>query len=98
MLGSALLPRPMRTGPGVALAFGQRWAQLGPRRAARPVHRNGPSRVNLGPILSRTPLVENAVEDVGVDDIGPGDGDVISRGRCRRGDETSGVGIVTSED
>src|SRR5258708_22330886 len=70
---SAILPMLISADPGIRLAFAELRAKLVRPRAARPVHPDGPGRVNLGPIFSHTPLVEDAVEDVGVDDIWPGD-------------------------
>src|SRR6266700_8001670 len=52
--------------------------------------------MDLSPVLSRPPLVEDAMEDVLVDDVRSGHCDVGSRsGRSRR-DEASGVRVVIS--
>ena len=66
--------------------------------AAPAVDPDRPRRMDLSPILSRPSLVENAMEDVLVDDVRSGHRDVVSWRRCGRRDEAAGVGVVIHED
>ena len=54
--------------------------------------------MDLSPVLSRPPLVEDAMEDVLVDDVRSGHCDVGSRSGPSRRDEASGVRVVISEE
>jgi hypothetical protein len=58
------------------------------------IHPDGPSGVDLRPILSGAPVIDDAVKHVGVDDIGSGDRDVVGWGGCRWVDEATGVSII----
>jgi hypothetical protein len=53
--------------------------------------------MNFSPILRDASLVENAVEDVGVDHVGPGHSDVVAGSGHPRVNKTPGIGIVVSE-
>jgi hypothetical protein len=63
-----------------------------------PVHGDGPGGVNLSPILGGTPLIDDPVKNVGVNDVGSSDRDVVARSRCRRRGEAAGIGIVIPEE
>jgi len=59
---------------------------------------DGPGRMNLSPVLSGSSLVEDPMQDVGVDDMWSCDDDVVARIRRRGRDEASGVSAVAPED
>jgi hypothetical protein len=62
------------------------------------VHGDGPGGVNLSPILGSAPLVDDAVKDVGVNNVRSSDRDVVARSRCLRRNEAAGIGVVTLKE
>jgi hypothetical protein len=54
--------------------------------------------MNLSPILGGSALVQDSMQDVGVDDIWPSDHDVVASFRSGRCDKASSICVVGPED
>jgi hypothetical protein len=53
--------------------------------------------MNLSPVLGGSALVQDSMQDVGIDDIWPGDHDVVARSRNRRCAKASSISVVGPE-
>jgi hypothetical protein len=54
--------------------------------------------MNLSPVLGGSALVQDSMQDVGIDDIWTSDHDVVARSRNRRCDKASSICVVGPED
>jgi hypothetical protein len=54
--------------------------------------------MNLSPVLGGSALVQDSMQNVGVDDIWPGYHDMVAGFRNRRCDKASSICVVSPED